>query len=211
MSIVRVGENENIDSALRRFKRKCSRDGIIGDLRKKEFYESPSVKRKKKAEAARKMYQSALDSILAETDWTFATKRALLSLVEDKKPAWGEGNYFELPADMIKIIDVMNRNVQWRREGNYIYIKASEFGLVYVARCVDPTFYPSYFIDALAAKLAVEMCYLLTNSTEKTTILIELYRGEYLPMAKTKNAREKSSPIIEDSYWVNSTLGSYWG
>ena len=54
MSLVRVGENESIDSALRRFKRKCSRDGIIGDLRKKEFYEKPSVKRKKKAEAARK-------------------------------------------------------------------------------------------------------------------------------------------------------------
>ena len=54
MSIVRVGENENLDSALRRFKRKCSRDGIIGDLRKKEFYESPAVKRRKKSEAARK-------------------------------------------------------------------------------------------------------------------------------------------------------------
>ena len=54
MSTVRVGENENLDSALRRFKRKCSRDGIIGDLRKKEFYEKPSVRRKKKSEAARK-------------------------------------------------------------------------------------------------------------------------------------------------------------
>jgi len=54
VSTVRVGENENLDSALRRFKRKCARDGIIGDMRKKEFYESPSVKRKKKAEAARK-------------------------------------------------------------------------------------------------------------------------------------------------------------
>ena len=54
MSTVRVGENENIDSALRRFKRKCSRDGIIGDLRKKEHYEKPSVKKKKKSEAARK-------------------------------------------------------------------------------------------------------------------------------------------------------------
>ena len=53
MSVVRVGENESIDSALRRFKRKCSRDGIIGDLRKKEFYEKPSVRRKKKAAAAR--------------------------------------------------------------------------------------------------------------------------------------------------------------
>ena len=45
MSTIRVGENESVESALRRFKRKCSRDGIIGDLRKKEFYESPSVKK----------------------------------------------------------------------------------------------------------------------------------------------------------------------
>ena len=53
MSTIKVGENENLESALRRFKRKCSRDGIIGDLRKKEFYEKPSVKKRKKAEAAR--------------------------------------------------------------------------------------------------------------------------------------------------------------
>ena len=54
MSTVRVGENESLDNALRRFKRKCSRDGIIGDMRRKEHYEKPSVRRKKKAEAARK-------------------------------------------------------------------------------------------------------------------------------------------------------------
>ena len=54
MSTIKVGENESIDSALRRFKRKCSRDGILGDLRRKEHYEKPSVRRKKKSEAARK-------------------------------------------------------------------------------------------------------------------------------------------------------------
>ena len=54
MSEIRVKEGESLESALRRFKRKCSRDGIIGDLRKKEFYEKPSVKKRKKAEAARK-------------------------------------------------------------------------------------------------------------------------------------------------------------
>lgn len=54
MSTVKVGENESLDSAIRRFKRKCARDGVIGDLRKKEHYEKPSVRRKKKAEAARK-------------------------------------------------------------------------------------------------------------------------------------------------------------
>ena len=54
MATIKVGENETLDSALRRFKRRCARDGIIGDLRKKEQYEKPSFRRKKKAEAARK-------------------------------------------------------------------------------------------------------------------------------------------------------------
>jgi len=54
LSVVKVGENESVESAIKRFKRKCQKDGIIGDLRKKEFYEKPSVKRKKKAENARK-------------------------------------------------------------------------------------------------------------------------------------------------------------
>lgn len=54
MSTIIVNEHESVENALRRFKRKCSRDGIIGDLRKKEFYEKPSVRRKKKSEAARK-------------------------------------------------------------------------------------------------------------------------------------------------------------
>ena len=54
LSVVKVGENESIESAIKRFKRKCQKDGIIGDIRKKEFYEKPSVKRKKKDEAARK-------------------------------------------------------------------------------------------------------------------------------------------------------------
>ena len=54
MSIIKVGENESLDSALKRFKRKCQKDGIIGELRKRKEYEKPSVKRKKKEEAARK-------------------------------------------------------------------------------------------------------------------------------------------------------------
>ena len=54
LSTVRVGENESLESALKRFKRKCQKDGIIGDIRKKEAYEKPSVRRKKKSENARK-------------------------------------------------------------------------------------------------------------------------------------------------------------
>ena len=54
MTQVIVGENESLESALKRFKRKVQKDGIIGDIRKKEEYVKPSVRRKKKSEAARK-------------------------------------------------------------------------------------------------------------------------------------------------------------
>lgn len=54
MSEVRVRENESLDSALRRFKRQCAMSGIMSEVRKREHYDKPSVKRKKKAEAARR-------------------------------------------------------------------------------------------------------------------------------------------------------------
>ena len=53
MAEVRVRENESLDSALKRFKRSCVKSGVLAEVRKREHYESPSVKRRKKSEAAR--------------------------------------------------------------------------------------------------------------------------------------------------------------
>lgn len=54
MSTTRVRKNESLEDALRRFKRSVSKNGTLSEARKREFYEKPSVKRKKKSEAARK-------------------------------------------------------------------------------------------------------------------------------------------------------------
>ena len=54
MSEIRVKENESLESALRRFKRSCAKEGVIAEVRKREHYVSPSLKRKQKSEAARK-------------------------------------------------------------------------------------------------------------------------------------------------------------
>ena len=54
MAEIHVKENESLDSALRRFKRQCAKSGVLSEIRKREHYEKPSVKRKKKSEAARK-------------------------------------------------------------------------------------------------------------------------------------------------------------
>lgn len=54
MSQVIIEENEPIDRALRRFKRELQKAGIPQELKRREFYEKPSVRRKRKMEAARR-------------------------------------------------------------------------------------------------------------------------------------------------------------
>ncbi len=56
MPEVRVRENENIESALKRFKKKIQKAGILSEIKRRETYEKPSVKRKRKSEAARKRH-----------------------------------------------------------------------------------------------------------------------------------------------------------
>ena len=58
MITVKISENESLDSAIKRWRRNCQKEGVIGDLRRKEEYVKPSVKKKLKAENARKrMYK----------------------------------------------------------------------------------------------------------------------------------------------------------
>ncbi len=54
MPEVKVGENESIESALKRFKKKVQKAGTLSEVKRRETYEKPSIKRKRKSEAARK-------------------------------------------------------------------------------------------------------------------------------------------------------------
>ncbi|HBH62011.1 MAG TPA: 30S ribosomal protein S21 [Nitrospiraceae bacterium] len=54
MPLVKVRENESFENALRKFKKACEREGILSEVRKREHYDKPSVRKKKKIIAARK-------------------------------------------------------------------------------------------------------------------------------------------------------------
>ncbi len=54
MPVVNVREEESFENALRRFKRKCEKSGILTELKKRQHFEKPSVKRKRKEVQARK-------------------------------------------------------------------------------------------------------------------------------------------------------------
>jgi small subunit ribosomal protein S21 len=54
LSEVKVREGETFESALRRFNKKIKQNGVLSEVRRREHYEKPSVRRKKKLVAARK-------------------------------------------------------------------------------------------------------------------------------------------------------------
>lgn len=54
MPSVRVRESDSFENALKRFKKQCEKEGILSEIKKREHYDKPSVKKKKKAIAARK-------------------------------------------------------------------------------------------------------------------------------------------------------------
>jgi len=60
MGSITVEENEPLDRALKRFKKACQKSGILAEIRKREHYEKPSVKRKRKMEAARRKMRRQL-------------------------------------------------------------------------------------------------------------------------------------------------------
>jgi small subunit ribosomal protein S21 len=54
MPLIKVRDDESLENALRRFKRKCEKSGVLTEIKKRQHYEKPSVRRKRKALAARK-------------------------------------------------------------------------------------------------------------------------------------------------------------
>ncbi|MBI4423366.1 MAG: 30S ribosomal protein S21 [Elusimicrobia bacterium] len=59
MVFVKVREGEGIEEALRRFKRECERNGILKEIKRREHYLSPSLRRKLKAQEARRKMRRA--------------------------------------------------------------------------------------------------------------------------------------------------------
>ena len=54
MPVIKVRDNEPFEVAMKRFKKQCEKAGLLSELKKRQHYEKPSVRRKRKALAARK-------------------------------------------------------------------------------------------------------------------------------------------------------------
>jgi small subunit ribosomal protein S21 len=61
---IRIKENESFENALKRFKKQCEKTGILSEVRKREHFEKPSLKRKRKALAAKKRAMKRMRKVI---------------------------------------------------------------------------------------------------------------------------------------------------
>ena len=64
MPYVRVRESDSFENALKRFKKQCEKTGILSEIRKREHFEKPSLKKKRKALAAKKRAMKRMRKVM---------------------------------------------------------------------------------------------------------------------------------------------------
>ena len=162
------------------------------------------------ARIVNRVYESSLKSILCETRWNFATKRALLSLVETE-PAWydtGEIYVYSRPNLCIKIFDTNSPTATWREEGEYIISDTAGLGVRYVWFVNTPSVYPPFFTEAFVDKLCSDIAFMILNDSNTARSFLEKFNSVSLPKATADNAQIGSPQMMRDDAWLNAKFGS---
>lgn len=166
------------------------------------------------ARAVLSIYDMVRDKELAAHRWSFAMKRVELPLMSTA-PAFGFSNQFELPADYLRL-DMINdqfprtsmddyvgaENLDWQLEGNLILTDfPAPLKVRYIARVTDVNVYDPCFNGVLAARLALELCEVITQSNEKKAACKDDYRTNLIE-ALRKSSIERPPVAMQDDAWI---------
>jgi hypothetical protein len=147
------------------------------------------------------------DAELRKYAWSFAIKRASIAADVDG-PTWGDWNRYSLPNDFICLVrdNESGRTVDWKIEGQYILsADASPLEIRYIARITDTNVWDTLFFEAFAAKLALETCEEITQSTSKKESIKRDY-DEAIAEARRLGAIEKEAQESPEDAWLDARL-----
>lgn len=155
------------------------------------------------ARACSSVYEVLRDAELRAHPWNFATARAQLS-ADAVSPAFGKANSFNLPVDCLKVLedDVNSLNKDWLIEGRKILTdEGGPLNIRYTKKVVESQDMDPLFAEALACKMAIEMCEELTQSNSKKESLKDDYKLAVREARRT-NAIERIAQQPPEDEWV---------
>lgn len=173
----------------------------------------------KQARVMLEIWDNVRRAELRRYNWNFAIGRQSLAALEET-PAFGFANYFQLPTDCLKVIQVseyypigfgawqsgsvMSDTSEYQIEGRKI---ASNYGpplyIKYIKDIEDTNTYDASFVEVLACKLAIEACEPITQSNTKLDAKWKEYK-EAVRLALRADAVENPPADLQDSSWLQA-------
>lgn len=159
-------------------------------------------------------FEAMRDLELRKHRWGFAIKRAQLA-ADSTEPDFGPANYFTLPSDFLRLLeqddDRNSHLLDWRIESNSSGAKAivtdddAPLEIRYIYRVTDPTVFDACFVEALACRIAIQMCEKITQSQSKKEDVQMQYR-DAIREARRTNAIEGVSANPPADTWDTARL-----
>ncbi|MBF0188921.1 MAG: hypothetical protein HQL50_13445 [Magnetococcales bacterium] len=151
------------------------------------------------------LYEPMRDAVLQAHAWNFATSRVELGRSTDT-PAFGYAYNYALPADCVRVIQMEDPDTNYKVEGRNLLTDASEAKIIYIKSVTDPNQFTPLFIEALSARLAMELAIPITDSNTLTRSLVQLYEAK-IQEARQADATEGTPNEIIDSTWISARYG----
>jgi len=152
------------------------------------------------------VYDAILDEVLVGHPWNFAIKRIDLGAELDETPEFGYTHAFQLPGDCLRIVKMEDDDAIFVRESDQLLTDEEVAKIQYIARITDATLYTPFFVSVLAARLASEIAYPITNSATASESMYKLYLSK-LRTAKSVDAQEGSGQKLENLSWEEARGG----
>jgi hypothetical protein len=141
------------------------------------------------------------DQVLRDHPWNFAVRRIILAPSESP-PSWGFQYRSPIPADCLRLLEVRDLSTnEYQIESGHILSNESALYIRYIRRVTDPNNYDSLFSDAVATRLAFELCESMTQSNAKKEMLMNEYEMSIVA-AKRVDGQENPPSMFEEDDWL---------
>ncbi len=148
-------------------------------------------------------YEQVRDEVLRDHTWNFATKRVVLAPTTDVI-AWGDGNYFTVPSDCVRVVGTVNPyyvySVELIGTAKAIVYDGTVFYLKYVSRIEDSGLFDTLFVNAYSTKLAQRICIAMGRDKGLYDRLGEMYKADLAQARHVDSTESGFEEVTNDDF-----------
>ena len=164
----------------------------------------------KNARLCNSRYTQVRDSLFRSHPWNCLQKRVELAADTDK-PAWGFSSQYTLPADCLRLLRILDYDLDHKVEGRKILSNASSMKILYIARITDPNEYDELLRETLSAALSADIAFAVTSNNTTATNMYNLFQDKlkdarFVDSTEGQNVEQDlgMSDIIDAGTFINS-------